>query len=123
MDNLYILCTKPLIYILFQQYNLKHTIFEDFKPNVTPVFPITKSIKIKGYSMRRKQVPICPIFSITDYKVQRSMLIIAILDLKNNLTTKSQDKHKKFCSRYVQLLRLQSKIKLYLLQEININNF
>jgi hypothetical protein len=30
---------------------------------------ITRSIKIKGYSIRRKQVPMCAAFSITDYKI------------------------------------------------------
>jgi len=122
MDDLYILCTKPPTCVLFRQDNLKHTVFKDFEPNVTPVFPITRSIKIKGYSVRRKQVPMCPAFSMTDYKVQGSTLTTAILDLKNDPTTKGQDEHKKFCSGYVQLSRLQSEIGLYLLQEIDMND-
>ena len=45
----------------------------------------------------------CPAFSLTDYKVQGSTLMTAVLDLKNDPTGRSHDKHKKFCSMYVQL--------------------
>ena len=122
MDDLYVLCTKPPTCVLFRQDNSTHTVFEDFEPNVTPVFPIARSIKIKEYSVRRKQVPMCAAFSMTDYKVQGSTLTTAVLDLKDDPTTKGQDEHKKFCSRYVQLSRLQSEIGLYLLQEIDMND-
>jgi hypothetical protein len=37
----------------------------------------------------------CPAFSLTDYKVQGSTLATAVLDLKDDLTTKGQDQHKK----------------------------
>ena len=122
MDNLYVLCTKPPTCVLFQQDNPKHTAFEDLEPKVTPVFPITRSIKIKGYSVRRKQVPMCAAFSMTDYKVQGSTLTTAVLDLKNDPTAKGKDEHKKFCSIYVQLSRLQAGIGLYLLQKIDMND-
>ena len=81
--------------------NAKHLTFEGLEAKIVPVFPIERSIKIKEYSVRRRQVPMCPAFSLTDYKVQGSILTTAVLDLKNDPTAKGQDGHKKFCSLYV----------------------
>jgi len=89
---------------------------------VVPVFPREGSITIKGYSVRRKQVPICPAFGLTDYKIQGSTLIKAILDLKDNSSLKGQNSHKKFCSLYVQLSRLRSLNGLHLLQKIDMKD-
>ena len=57
IDDLYILCTKPPACVLFRQDNSKHLAFKDLEPKVVPVFPIERSITVKGYSVRRKQVP------------------------------------------------------------------
>jgi hypothetical protein len=122
MDDLHILCTKPPICVLFQQENSKRCAFEDLDTNVVPVFPLERSITIKEYSVRRKQVPMCPAFSLTDYKVQGMTLTAAVLDLKDNPSAKGQDEHKKFCSMYVQLSRLRSLKRLYLLQEIDMKD-
>src|SRR5436190_10123808 len=103
MDDLYILCTKSPACVLFQQENSNHPAFENLEAKVIPVFPIERSIKIRQYSVRRKQVPICSAFSLTDYKVQGSTLTTAVLNLKNDPTARGHDKHKKFCSMYVQL--------------------
>ena len=72
--------------------------------------------------MRRKQVPICPAFSLTDYKVQGATLKIAVLDLKDNPSARGQDSHKKFCSMVVQLSRPQSLAGLYLLQKLEMKD-
>ena len=64
----------------------------------------------------------CPAFSLTDYKVQGSTLTTAVLDLKNDPTARGHDKHKKFCSMYVQLLQFQSLSGLHILQKIDMND-
>ena len=122
MDDLYVLCTKPPACVLFRQENSEHPAFEDLEAKVLPVFPIERSIKIKEYSVRRRQVPMCPAFSLTDYKVQGSTLKTAVLDLKNDPSARGQDKHKKFCSMYVQLSRLRSLSGLHLLQRIDMSD-
>jgi hypothetical protein len=122
MDDLYILCTKPPACVLFQQDNSKCSAFENLEAKVVPVFPIKASITIKGYSVRRKQVPMCPAFSLTDYKVEGSTLTTAILDLKDDPNAKGQSEHKKFCSIYVQLSRLQTQHRLHLLQKISMED-
>ena len=104
--------------------------FQDLDDSVVPVFPLERSITIKGHSIRRKQVPMCPAFSLTDYKVQGSTLTTAILDLKVDRgakqsrtgTGKGYESHKKYCSTYVQLSRLRSLQGLYLLQNINMDD-
>src|SRR5205814_9050057 len=122
MDDLYILCTKPPACVLFRRENSKHSKFEDLEAKVIPVFPLEGSITIKGYSVRRKQVPMCPTFSLTDYKIQGSTLINAVLDLKDDSSLKGQNSYKKFCSLYVQLSQLRSLDRLHLLQRIDMKD-
>jgi hypothetical protein len=59
---------------------------------------------------------------LTDYKVQGFTLTTAVLDLKDDPTSKGKDHHKKYCFIYVQLLRLWSLAGLYLLQKINMED-
>ena len=122
MDDLYILCTKPPASVLVKQHRSKPSKFKDLESTVMPVFPQEKSISMKGYSVRRRQAPMCPAFSLTDYKVQGSTLTTAVLDLKDDPSSKGQDHHRKFCSFYVQLCRLQSLDGLHLLQKLNMKD-
>ena len=101
MDDLYILCTKPPVCVLIKLHRSKPSKFKDLDENVMPVFPLEKSIILKGYAIRRKQVPICPAFSLIDYKVQGSTLTYAVLDLKDDPSRKGLARHKKYCSIYV----------------------
>ena len=108
--------------VLFQQENPKHPAFEGLEAKTIPVFEIERSIKVKKYSVRRKQVPMCPAFCLTDYKVQSLTLSKAILDLKDDHTTKTRDSHNKFCSFNVQLSRLQSSNGVHLLRKIEMKD-
>ena len=76
------------------------------------------SITVKGYSVRRKQIPVCPAFCLTDYKIQGATLNSVILDLKDDGKSRRQDSHRKYCSTYVQLSRLRSLEGLHLMQPI-----
>ncbi|KAF5854721.1 hypothetical protein ETB97_000391, partial [Aspergillus alliaceus] len=69
--------------VLFRSYKPNLTTFTDLEPTVMPVIPFERSITVKVYSVRWKQVPLCPAFCLTDYKVQRSTPTSAILDLKD----------------------------------------
>lgn len=116
------MCTKPPACILFKQNKPKPATFDGLDPSVMPVFPVERSITLKGYSVRRKQVPMCPAFCLTDYKVQGSTLTSAILDLKDDPTIRGLDRHRKFCSTYVQLSRLRSSKGLHLLQRLDMKD-
>lgn len=122
MDDLYILCTKPPACVLFGPYRSRQSEFEGLEAAVMPIFPLEKSITLKGYSVRRRQVPMCPAFCLTDYKIQGSTLPTAILDLKDDPASKARDHHKKYCSIYVQLSRLRSLDGLHLLQGIEMRD-
>ena len=91
---------------------------------MTPVSCLSykEFIKIKEYSVRWKQVPICPSFSPTDYKVHGLMLTVTVLDLKDDPTAKGQDEHKKYCSIYLQLSWLRSLSGIHLLQKIDMKD-
>lgn len=116
------MCTKPPACILFKQNKPKPATFDGLDPFVMPVFPVERSITLKGYSIRRKQVPMCPAFCLTDYKVQGSTLTSAILDLKDDPTIRGLDRHRKFCSTCVQLSRLRSSKGLHLLQRLDMKD-
>jgi hypothetical protein len=116
------MCTKPPSCVIFKPNRSKATGFQDLEPSAMPVFPLERSITIKGYSVRRKQVPMCPAFCLTDYKVQGSTLSAAILDLKDDPTIRGQDHHRKYCSMYVQLSRLRSSKGLHLLQKLDMHD-
>jgi hypothetical protein len=122
MDDLYILCTKPPACVLVKPHKSRQSEFEGLEAAVMPVFPLAKSITLKGYSVRRRQVPMCPAFCLTDYKVQGSTLASAVLHLKHDPSAKGQDGHKRYCSTYVQLSRLRSLEGLHLLQRITMED-
>jgi hypothetical protein len=103
IDDLYLLCTKPPVSVLFQRQKVKHSKFDDLDAKSIPVFPLERSITVKKFSVRRKQVPMCPAFSLTDYKVQGSSFSSAVLDLHDDSSAKGRDGHHRFTSRYVQL--------------------
>jgi hypothetical protein len=103
---------------MFRPDNPKHPGFEGLDQDIFPIFPIERSIQINGFSIRRKQVPMCPAFSLTDYKVQSKTLSKVIVDIKDDGDTRGQDSHRKFCSRYVQLSRPTSWDDLHLLRRI-----
>ena len=94
--------------------------FEGLQAGTIPIFPIERSIKVKDFSVRRKQVPMCPAFCLTDHKVQSLTLKKAILSLKNNPTAKGQCNQ--FFSNYVELSRVPGMNGLYLLEEIEMND-
>ena len=121
-DFFYLLCTKPPVSVLFQRQKVKHSKFDDLDPKSIPVFPLEKSITVKKFSIRRKQVPMCPAFSLTDYKVQGSSFSSAVLDLHDDSSVKGKDGHHKFTSRYVQLSRLRSQCGVHLLRKISIED-
>ena len=115
------MCTRPPACVLFKPNRPKPSAFQDLDPTVLPIFPLERSIKLKGYSIRRRQVPMCPAFCLTEYKVQGSTLTSAILDLKDT-AKRGQNRHTKFCSKYVQLSRLESFDGVNLLQKISMED-
>jgi hypothetical protein len=73
--------------------------------------------------VNRHQVPVSPAFALTDYKVEGSTYRIAMLDLCQQSTAcKNESTHKKYCSVYVQLTRLQSREGVRLLQPITLRD-
>jgi hypothetical protein len=122
LDDLHMLCTKSPQCVLFRNVRKQKISFNGLENNLVPIFPITRSITIKNCSIRRKQVPMCPAFSLTDYKVQGRTLSQAVLDLKCNPNQRGGNSHRKFCSLYVQLSRLRSLSGLHLLQPIHMSD-
>jgi hypothetical protein len=94
-------CTKPLACLLLKLNRAQSAEFDNLELSTTPVFLLERSIILKGFLVRRKQVLICPAFCLTDYKVQGSTLTEAILNLRNDPTRRGWDTHRKFCSTYV----------------------
>ena len=64
----------------------------------------------------------CAACCLTDYKAQGQTLAEAVFDLKNDNTIRGRDTHRKFCSFYVQLSRIQSLDRLHLFQPIQMSD-
>jgi hypothetical protein len=105
---------------LFQHEDPKSVAFEGLPTGIVPVFPIERSIKVKNFSVRRTQVPMCPAFCLTDYKVQSLTLNTAVLDLKKNPTAKGRQNQ--FFSNNVELSRIRNKDKLHILEKIDMSD-
>jgi hypothetical protein len=114
----YTFCTKPPKCILFRPDNPKHPAFRDLDTNIFPIFPIDRSVRIKNFSVRRRQVPMCPAFCLTDYKVQGKTLPMAIVDLGTDGSSRGQNAYRYFCSAYFQLGRPRSWEDLTLLRKV-----
>lgn len=63
-------------------------------------------------SVARLQILMIPDFAITEYKVKGATFQMVILDLYRNTKLENQSSYKRFCSNYVQLLRLQTLDKI-----------
>jgi len=117
VDSLYIMCTKPPLCVLFKPDSCRISdVFDGLDPSITPIFPFEKSISWQGYSIRRRQVPMCPGFCFTQYKVQGLSLKNAVLDMK---AEPRRTVHEKYTSNYVLLGRLEASDGVNLLQKID----
>jgi hypothetical protein len=116
------MCTKPPRSILFRQLRSRKASFDTLDDDIIPILPIERSIPIKSYSVRRRQVPLCASFAVTDYKAQGQTFTDGILDLKNNSRVKSWDSHRRFCSVNVQLSRFTRLRGLNLLRKIQLSD-
>jgi len=88
---------------------------------VANIFTPMRLVNIAAFRIRR-QVPMCPAFGLTDYKVQGKTLSQAIVNLKDDQHNRGQDSTTKFCSRYVQVSRPQSWDGLKLLRRIEMKD-
>lgn len=96
--------------------------FPNLPPNVYPVFPVKSVITAKYTRINRRQIGITPGFAYTEYKVQGATFKSAVLDLRRRSKKKSIENHKRFCSTYVQLSRLQSLEGVSLLEPIQLDD-
>ena len=63
-----------------------------------------------------------PGFAVTDYKIQGATFRSAVLDLRKGNKTVKCGVHKRFCSTYVQLSRLQTLEGVQLLEQIELED-
>jgi len=115
---MHVMCTKPPRCVLFRPLRPRASSFEALEDGIVPIFPIERSITIKNNSIRRKQVPMCSAFCVTDHKAQGQTFSEGVVDLKHDSKAKGRDSHLVFCSINVQLLRFTSLQRLYLLERI-----
>ena len=62
IHDLYVMSTKPPACVLFKYDTPRFTRFDGLDYSITPIFPFENSIFWKGYSIRRRQVSLCPAF-------------------------------------------------------------
>jgi hypothetical protein len=104
--------------VLLRQNRSRGARFTSLEDGSMPVFPIERSITIKNYSIRRRQVPMCAAlsFSLTDYKTQGQTFFEALLDL----APKGRDSDCEFF--YVETGCLTSSERFHLLEKLQFSN-
>ena len=122
-DQIFILCSHPPKCVLFQPDVIKHPPFPNIHRDCLPIFAEVFSVTIGNMSIRRHQAPVSPAFSLTEYKVLGWTYRKAVLDLSQRSQARGDNaKHKRYCSFYVQLSRLQSEEGVQLLQPLTLRD-
>jgi hypothetical protein len=85
LDDLYVLCTSPLLCLLVRPTHEHKLLFLNLPETLVPILPIEMTGEIAemlNLLFRRYQVLLILGFAITDYKCQGSTFANLILDLK-----------------------------------------
>ena len=109
-----VLCSHPPRCVLLQRRTRLQKSFPELPDDVFP------TLKLPGLKVTRNQIPLTPGFAVTDYKVQGATFKTAVLDLRRGQKVRKES-HKRFCSTYVQLSRLQSLDGVQLLERIELS--
>ncbi|KAN0068442.1 hypothetical protein V8E54_013638 [Elaphomyces granulatus] len=91
IHGMHVMCTKPPRCVLFRPLRSRASNFEGLEDGIVPIFPIERSITIKNNSIRRKQVPMCAAFCVTDYKAQGQTFSEGVVDLKHDSKANGRD--------------------------------
>jgi hypothetical protein len=122
LDDLYVLCTAPLLCLLVRPTHEHKLSFSNLPETLVPILPIEMTGEISEMSnlpFRRHQVPVTLGFAITDYKCQGSTFTSLIVDLKFPVQ-RGLSEHKKWTSINVQLGRLRALSGVWLREPITL---
>jgi hypothetical protein len=122
LDDLYVLCTSPLLCLLVRPTHDHDLSFTNLPEKLVPILPIEMTGEISEMSdlpFRRHQVPLTLGFATTDYKCQGSTFDNLIVDLKFP-PQRGLSEHKKWTSINVQLGRLRSLSGVWLREPITL---
>ncbi len=122
LDENTLLSSNPPTCILLHTKSALMVPFPNFPRNVYLVFPVKSTVTAKRTRLNRKQIGISPGFAYTEYKVQGATFKSATLDLRCKTIKKTAKSHKRFCSIYVQLSRVQSLEGVSLLKPISLDD-
>ncbi len=122
LDDNILLSSYPLTCILLHTESALIVPFLNIPRNIYPIFPVKSTVTAKGRKLNRKQIGISPGLAYTEYKVQGAMFKSATLDLRRKTIKKTAESHKRFCSIYVQLSRVQSLEGVSLLELISLED-
>lgn len=114
------LYSRPALCVLLEKSNLLPMGFDNVPEGIFPVFPSKSTLSLDNMKISRTQIPLTPGFALTMYKVQGATFQNAVLDLhRKNEAIGRFEKHRRFCSMYVQLSRLQTLDGVQLLEPVD----
>jgi hypothetical protein len=122
LDNLYVLCTTPLICLLVRPPHDHKISLSGVPDSLVPILPLEMEGELAdmgGLPFHRRQVPVTLGFAVTDYKCQGSTFQSLILDL-HFPAQRGLSEHKKWTSINVQLGRLRSLSGVWLREPITL---
>ena len=124
LDDLFILCTVPLLCALIRPAHDHNLSFSNAPDGLVPVFLIQMRGQIPsmpGLFFYRHQVPLTLGFAFTDYKSQGSTFTSLILDLLFG-KQRGVDQHGKWTSINVQLGRVKTLSGVWLREPITLED-
>ena len=112
MDDLYILCNSPSLFVLVKHNRIGAELFTSLNNDLSPLYPVESRSDVDGFTFTRKQIPMSPGFAITDFKSQGRSIDKVIIDIKiaqrKTPISSSLVNHKIYTSLNVQLGRIRS---------------
>jgi hypothetical protein len=109
--------------VLFEPNDKIDCSFPELVPDIIPIFPSTGIVTIQNMSVIRSQIPITPAWAMTDYKIQGSTCDAVTLDLhRQNSDFLGEPSQTVYCSIYVQLTRVETLDRLFLLRPVTLND-
>ena len=87
------LCLRPAISMLLQRHAASNVQYKDLSFDVFPSMPTEFTMTFNGnVKIKTRQLPLAPVFALTEYKVQGATFKKAVLDLRRPAKHKTQKK-------------------------------
>lgn len=113
--------TRSFRNYMFWAFSKSFPTFSRLLANIFPLFPVKSAISLQKVSINKTQILLDLISAVIEYKIQRAMFEIVILDFQCGISI-IDESHKVFCSTLIYHFLLQFLNDVQLLQTISLRD-